>query len=234
MNNEESIFFWNPLGELASRAPKKWPRHARQLRAMWAAWVKDHYPSDEALQAAWGELRDGDRVNAEELWLMTPWELDGDGIRGPFAGLTRRAADCIRFLEEVQRTNFEKCARVIRSAGFRAVTITTGWVAGSGLLDAPNLWTDTTGSMIDRHDYFGGGEGRHGIVEGGIKWQSHLTRPGMGLFGHNLRVVEAKPFSLSEWTQSPPNRWKLEAAPLMAFYALGLQARRTLAPGARR
>lgn len=38
-----------------------------------------------------------------------------------------------------------------------------------------------------------------------------------------MKQVENKPFSITEWTQSPPNQWKLEAAPIMAFYAMGLQ-----------
>ena len=28
---------------------------------------------------------------------------------------------------------------------------------------------------------------------------------------------------MTEWTQSAPNQWKVECAPIMAFYGLGLQ-----------
>ena len=35
--------------------------------------------------------------------------------------------------------------------------------------------------------------------------------------------VENRPFSCTEWTQLAPNRYKLEAAPLFAFYGMGLQ-----------
>ncbi len=38
-----------------------------------------------------------------------------------------------------------------------------------------------------------------------------------------MKQVGSKPFSITEWTQSAPNQWKVEAAPLMAFYGLGLQ-----------
>jgi hypothetical protein len=38
-----------------------------------------------------------------------------------------------------------------------------------------------------------------------------------------MKQVEGKPFSVTEWTQLPPNQWKLEAAPLVAFYGFGLQ-----------
>ena len=222
MNNEESIFFWNPLGDLAD-GNKKWPKHAQQLRENFAAWVKARYQTNDALAAAWGALKNGDAIDARELRLMSPWELDGDGIRGPFAGQTRRAGDVLRFLAEMQRANHAACEKAIRGAGFRGVTIATAWQAGSGLGELPNLWTDTAADMIDRHDYFGGGAGHHGIAEGRVDWPSHLTRPGLGIFSRNLRVVENRPFGMTEWSQSPPNRWKLECAPLMAFYALGLQ-----------
>jgi hypothetical protein len=38
-----------------------------------------------------------------------------------------------------------------------------------------------------------------------------------------MRQVEGMPFSVSEWTVGPPNEWKFECAPLVAFYGMGLQ-----------
>jgi hypothetical protein len=73
MNNEDSIFFWNPLGWLAEG--KKMPRHSKLLRERFAAWVKAKYKTDDALKAAWGELRGGDSVSAGELAIMSPWHL---------------------------------------------------------------------------------------------------------------------------------------------------------------
>src|SRR5439155_19919253 len=49
-----------------------------------------------------------------------------------------------------------------------------------------------------------------------------LFRSG-GLLATGLYQVEGRPFSLSEWSQMPPNQWKAEAAPLIAFYGMGLQ-----------
>lgn len=222
MQNEDSIFFWNPLGELASDRPKKWPAHAKQLRETFAAWVKAKYKTDDALKTAWGTLKEGDSVAAKELWLMTPWELDGQGARGRFAGQNQRAGDVIAFLAELQRAEFEGCEKAMRATGFKGVTMTTAWQVGGSATDAANTWTDTVGGMIDRHNYAGGGEGGHGIKEGKVNNESHLGKPGGGIFTVGMKQVETKPFAISEWTQSAPNQWKIEAAPIMAFYALGL------------
>lgn len=222
MQNEDSIFFWNPLSELAN--PKgKWPEHTRLLKQHFAAWTKARYRTDEALKTAWGALKNGDSVNATELALMNPWELDGPGPRGPFAGQTKRAGDFIECLAEMQKAFFRSGEKTIRDAGFKGVTITTAWQSGGAASDAANTWTDTVGGMIDRHNYAGGGAGGHGITEGKVDNFSHLKAPGSGIFTTGMKQVEGKPFSMTEWTQCPPNQWKVECAPIMAFYGLGLQ-----------
>jgi hypothetical protein len=223
MQNEDSIFFWNPLNVLADAEPKKWPLHARQLRQWFAAWVKNKYKTDAALSAAWTTLKAGDSINAAELRLMTPWELAGAGPQGLFSGNKKRAGDCIEFLADLQRQEFENCELVIRGAGFKGVTMTTAWQVGGAASESANIWTDTVGGMIDRHNYTGGGAGGHGITEGKVNNESHLAHPGGGIFSIAMKQVESKPFSITEWTQSAPNQWKAEAAPIMAFYGLGLQ-----------
>jgi hypothetical protein len=81
---------------------------------------------------------------------------------------------------------------------------------------------DTVGTMIDRHNYGGGGEGGHGIKEGKVNNESHLGSRQRDLT-IGMKQVETKPFSVSEWTQSAPNQWKVEAAPIFAFYGMALQ-----------
>lgn len=223
MQNEDSIFFWNPLGDLADSKPKKWQAHARQLRQMFATWVKKNYSSDTELKKAWGALKHGDSVKADELRIMSPWELTGDGPRGAFAGQTQRAADCIRFLAELQKSQFESMEKAIRSTGYKAIVMTTAWQVGGAATEAANLWTDSVGTMIDRHNYSGGGAGGHGIADGNVKNTSHLGNPGGGIFSMGMKQVESLPFCVTEWTQSAPNQWKIESAPIMAFYGLGLQ-----------
>lgn len=221
MNNEDSIFFWNPLGWLAEG--KRMPKHSKQLRERFATWVQAKYKDQAALAAAWGPLKAGDSITATELALMSPWELPGEGPRGTFSGSSRRAGDYIQFLAELQRQNFAASEQAMRTAGFRGVSVTTGWQVGGAATEAANIWTDCVASMIDRHNYAGGGAGHHGITEGEVRNASHLATPGGGIFSLGMKQVEDKPFSITEWTQSPPNQWKMEAAPIMAFYGMGLQ-----------
>jgi hypothetical protein len=222
MQNEDSIFFWNPLGEL-SKQDGKWQKHGQLLRRRFAAWVKAKYRAEEALTAAWGSRDPRDSISASELPLMGPWELAGAGPRGPFTNLTRRAGDFIQCMAEMQREFFTSGEKTIHDAGFKGVTMTTAWQVGGAASEAANTWTDTVGGMIDRHNYAGGGAGGHGIAEGKVDNFSHLKAPGSGIFTTAMKQVENKPFSMTEWTQSAPNQWKLESAPLMAFYGLGLQ-----------
>jgi len=219
--NEDCIFFWNPLNQLSSADSKTWPLHAKMLRQRFAAWVKERYKTDEAVKQAWGRFNES--LSAGELQLMGPYELDAAGIRGKFAGQTKRGGDQIRFMTEMQRGLYEQTEKAVRATGFKAQTVTTNWLGGSALVDQANIYTDTIGSMIDRHNYAGGGAGGHGIHEGGIYADSHLGRPGKYLFSIGFKQVGDKPFSLSEWTMCPPNQWKVEAAPITAFYGMGLQ-----------
>jgi hypothetical protein len=222
MQNEDSIFFWNPLGDLASEKPKQFPLHAKRLREKFAAWARERYKTDEALQEAWGNLN-GESLSKRELALMGPWEIDSSGIRGRFAGQFKRAGDEIEFLTKHQESHYRLCEIAITKTGYRAQIITTNWLAGSPVMDQANIYTDTVGTMIDRHNYAGGGAGGHGIAEGQVFAGSHLGKPGQELFSIAFKQVEGKPFSMTEWTMCPPNQWKLEAAPIMAFYGMGLQ-----------
>jgi hypothetical protein len=86
-----------------------------------------------------------------------------------------------------------------------------------------NLYADTAADMIDRHNYYGGGDGRHRLVEGKVSNQTHLEKPGTGLLSLALFQCEDRPFGVSEWSMMPPAPYKAEAAPLYAFYGMGLQ-----------
>lgn len=221
IQNEDCVFFHDPLNEL--RTGKKWPLHSRALRRDWCAWALARYRTADALKAAWGKFMPGDRPEAGELELMGAYHFGGAGPVYEFAGQTRRAGDFIRFLAERQRDFYERRVRELRNAGFQGVVITTAWKAGGPAADPANLWCDTAGSLVDRHNYFGGGAGGHGIAAGAVNNGSHLTHPGGGLLAIGLYQVADRPFGVTEWTQLPPNPWKAEAAPLIAFYGMGLQ-----------
>ena len=221
MQNEDSVFFHNPLSSLASLDCKT-PLHAKLLRQKWAVWVKAKYVTDDAVEKAWGKL-DGESLANGELALMAPWELGMTGPEGKFKGQLKRAGDYIEFLHALTRGLYVDCEKVIRGTGYKSLTITTNWLAGNASSDFANIEADTVGSMIDRHNYAGGGAGGHNVGEGGVYADSHLGKPGQYLFSIGLKQVGDKPFSMTEWTMCPPNQWKHECAPLFAFYGMALQ-----------
>ena len=140
----------------------------------------------------------------------------------------KRLGDFIRFLAELQRGYYQRREKELRDLGYRGLTVTTAWKAGGPAADPANLWCDDALDMIDRHNYFGGvvdpERGGHAMFNGAaFRHESHLDRPGSGLFAVGRYQVEDKPFAVTEWTSKPPNEWKAEAAPLFAFYGMGLQ-----------
>ncbi len=221
IRNEDSIFWHAPLNDLASG--KAFPKHGARLRGRWAEWLKTRYRTNGKLKEAWGAgMRLGDSLDNAAMGIYGAWEMDGGGPRQN-QNERRRMGDFIRFLAEAQREGYERREKALRSFGCKAMTVTTAWRAGGPAADPANLWTDDAMEMIDRHNYTGGGDGGHGVKEGKVKNETHLSTPGGGLLAVGLYQVEDKPFSITEWTQLPPNQWKAEAAPLIAFYGLGLQ-----------
>jgi hypothetical protein len=221
IRNEDSIFWHYPLNDLAQG--QKFPRHTARLKERWAAWLKARYGTDEKLKEAWGAgARPGDSLSNPSMGIYAAWEMRADGP-AQNKREARRMGDWIRFLAEAQRAGYEERERRLRALGFKAVTVTTAWRAGEAAADPANLWCDDAMDMIDRHNYFGGGEGGHSVAEGKVHAETHLARPGSGILSSGLYQVEDKPFSMTEWTQLPPNPWKAEAAPLVAFYGMGLQ-----------
>ena len=56
-----------------------------------------------------------------------------------------------------------------------------------------------------------------------VKNDPMIMNPGSGLLSTGLQQVTDRPFSFSEWISLVPNEWTAEAAPLVAFYGMGLQ-----------
>lgn len=221
IRNEDSIFWHYPLNELVSG--KLAPKHGARLKARWADWLKARYGTDEKLKAAWGDsFRSGDGLSNAAMAGYQAWEMGPDG---PSMNKRekKRMGDWIRFLAEEQRAGYERREKALRGIGFKAVSVTTAWRAGGAAADPANTWSDAAMGMIDRHNYAGGGEGGHGVKEGKVNAETHMGTPGGGLLAVGLYAVEGKPYSITEWTQLPPNPWKAEAAPLIAFYGMGLQ-----------
>jgi len=131
--------------------------------------------------------------------------------------------DFIRFLAELQLDYYERRQQRLRELGYKAVTVTTAWKAGGPAASAGNLWTDDAMDAIDRHNYFGGGAGGHNITTGSVSNDTHMNKAGRGILSSGFWQVEDRPFIMTEWTQKPPNQWKAEISPLLAFYGMGLQ-----------
>jgi hypothetical protein len=221
VRNEDSIFWHYPLNDLVTG--KLAPKHAARLRARWADWLKARYGTDEKLKEVWGAgLRGGDGLSNASMAGYAGWEMGPDGPTQNKREV-RRMGDWIRFLAEEQRAGYERREKALRAAGFKAVTVSTAWRAGGPAADPANTWSDDAMGMIDRHNYLGGGDGGHSVKEGKVHAETHMGTPGGGLLSVGLYQVEDKPFSITEWTQLPPNPWKAEAAPLIAFYGMGLQ-----------
>ena len=210
VHNEDCVFFHWPLNALAKG---EMPRHAQLLRRMFCQWARERYLTDQALRRAWGTR---ETLSKGELALHGAWQLKGTKP-------DQRMGDFIRFLTEVQRDFYERRERAVRDLGFKGVTVTTAWRSGGPAAGAANLYCDTAMDMIDRHNYFGGGAGGHGIAVGKVNNATHLSQPGGGILAVGMYQVEDRPFAVSEWTQLPPNQWKAEIAPLFAFYGMGLQ-----------
>ncbi|MHC4500920.1 MAG: beta-galactosidase, partial [Planctomycetota bacterium] len=224
VHNEDCIFWHAPLNDLASYNNGRLDRHAAILGTMWMNWVKDRYSNDTNLRAAWGNgWRSGDSVNNPTMKMYGAWEMDGDGPRSNKNREKKRMGDFIRFLAEFQRDYYERRAQRLRELGYKAVTVTTAWKAGGPAASAANLWADDAMDAIDRHNYFGGGAGGHGITAGSVSNDTHMNKAGRAILSSGFWQVEDKPFIMTEWTQKPPNQWKAELAPLFAFYGMGLQ-----------
>jgi len=218
--NESNVFF-HTLNVLRG---DKYPLFAKAVRRMFFQFVKDKYGDQAAVARAWSNRWDrGDNWESGELGLMGAYHWGSDGPLHEFRGQQRRAGDYIEFLARLQRDYYARREAEVRSAGFRGVTVTTAWKSGGPAASMANLYADTAADMIDRHNYFGGGAGRHVIVEGDASNQSHLDQPGRGLLSLALFQMGDRPFGISEWSMMPPAPFKAEAAPLYAFYGMGLQ-----------
>ncbi len=217
--NESNLFF-HTINNLRAG---KMPVYAKFTRRKFFEFIKKKYGSKAKVATAWGNKWDkNDNWDAGELGLMGAYHWGQDGPKYEYKGQLRRCGDFIEFLADCQRRYYERRYRELRAIGFKGILVTTAW-KGVGAASLANLYCDNVGDQIDRHNYFGGGAGGHRITEGKVKNATHLSQPGRGLLNLGLSQVANKPFAVSEWSMMPPAPWKAEAAPLYAFYGMGLQ-----------
>jgi hypothetical protein len=220
-HNEDCVFWFAPLNDLATGT--KYPLHTAQMKQQWMTWLAAKYGTDAALKAAWGSgWRTGDSITNPNMGIYGAWEMTATGP-AQNSHEKARMGDFIEYLAQTQEGYYAQRNSQLRALGYKAVTVSTAWMAGGPAAAAANLWADDAMSAIDRHAYSGGGAGSWQITTGAVNDTTALANPGTGILASGLFQVEDKPFIMTEWDQSPPNQWKAEMAPLFAFYGMGLQ-----------
>jgi len=222
LQNEDNIF-WGALEE----SLKHTPQYRALLCQLFSDWLKKKYGSQEKLVAAWGgdALEPGENITEGTVyprpnhhWYKAEFEAaekEGRPIR-------RHYLDKARFLYEKQIEFYNRFVEAIRATGYKGPIVASCWQAGTGITHFYNLHADYRAGIVDRHNYFGGGQG-HNIKQGEFRNKAMVSSPGSGLLSTGLQAVKDRPFALSEWMELSPTEWIAEGAPIIAVYGMGLQ-----------
>jgi hypothetical protein len=222
LQNEDNIF-WSAI----EATLKQTPTYRALLCRKFSAWLAQKYQTQEALALAWqGEgLAQGESLAKQNIYPspnhgLFSWEYEqATKNQKP---VKRHILDKITFLYEEQAKFYHRFVAAIRATGYRGTIVGSCWQAGTGISHLYNLYADYQVGIIDRHNYFGGGQG-HQLKPGKFDNGSMLAEVGSGLYGTGLQQVSDRPFALSEWMSLIPNEWTAESAPLLAAYGMGLQ-----------
>lgn len=220
--NEQSIFFYTSMAPLKASETLR-----RQVGERFSDWLRGRYGNHDGLLNAWGTealdsfAPDGfpggehlDRRNV--LPLGNPWYWDPAQLTGSQSFRKQRLLDTLRFLYTLQCEAYDRYVAAVREAGYAGEILGSNWQAGRAYSHFANLHSDARVGMIDRHNYFGGGEGRFNAG-------SMLARAGSGSLSSGLQQVDDLPFMLSEWIHVFPNEWGVEGPAIIGAYGLGLQ-----------
>jgi hypothetical protein len=219
--NEDNIF-WGAIEMSLQQAPT----YKRLLSRQFSQWLKAKYGSQSALEAAWGKgnLKPGETLEEETIFPQPSHQMFSREYQTALSEnrpMATHVLDKIRFLYERQLDFYQRFETAVRATGYKGVLVGSCWQAGSGPSHFYNLYSDNAVGMVDRHNYFGA-EG-HRMQEGKVTNHAMISQPGSGLLSTGLQDVADRPFSFSEWMSKVPNEWTAEAAPLIAFYGMGLQ-----------
>jgi len=222
LQNEDNIF-WGAIEESLKQAPT----YRSLLEKKFSRWLREKYGSQSRLEQAWQGKGLDNNANLDEediypnpshQYFTTEWtKAEKNGTAVP-----PHVADRAAFLFEEQSKFYSKFVKAIRETGYKGVIISSCWQAGSGVSHYYNLYSDYLTGAIDRHNYFGGGEG-HSMHPGKFDNKSMIADPGSGLLSTGLQQVKDRPFQISEWMSLIPNEWTAESSPLIAVYGMGLQ-----------
>lgn len=228
LQNEDDVFF-----PTTNDALLRSPTYKAELCRDFSAWLVRRYKDDAGLRRAWGDaaldawpdFQKGESLAARTVFPICHfWWYSREGLAnqtvGVLKGNPRRLHDMSAYLHEVQNRFYDRFVRAIRATGYRGAIVASCWQAGDGLSHYQNLRSDARAGLVDRHNYFGGGDSPMRV--GTFDARSQLSRPGAGILGTGLQQVEGRPFSVSEWTTVQPNEWVAESPFLFAAYGMGL------------
>jgi len=222
--NEQSILFHTSLLPL-----KQSPTIRASAAQRFSAWLGKKYGSQAALLAAWGKpafdcfaaegfVTDGEQIDKGNIVPVgNPWFWDPEQLAGTQTFRRQRLLDTLQFLYELQCAANDRYVAAVRQAGYAGEILGSNWQAGRAYSHYANLFSDARVGLIDRHDYFGGGEA------GKIADASMLAVPGSGLLSAGMQQVADRPFMLSEWIHVAPTEWGVEGPAIIGAYGLGLQ-----------
>lgn len=220
--NEDNIF-WSAI----ERSLEQAPTYRKLLCKKFSDWLTSKYGSQDSLLKAWNNegVKKGEHLDLKNVYPQPNHGLFSHEYEQAIAEsrpVKKHILDKAAFLYEEQMKFYRKFEKAVRETGYKGPLVASCWQAGTGLAHLLNLHADYQIGVIDRHNYFGGGEG-HSLKPGPFSNESMLKLPGSGLYGTGLQQVSDRPFVLSEWMSLIPNEWTAESAPLLAIYGMGLQ-----------
>ncbi len=222
LQNEDNIF-WSAIEETL----KQTPAYRALLCKKFSVWLKEKYGTQENLLRAWNNegLPKGESLQRQNIYPIPNhgyFTYENDKADDAAKPVPISVTDRATFLYEEQLKFYQRFTKAIRATGYKGVIVASCWQAGSGLTHLYNLHTDYMAGAIDRHNYFGGGEG-HQLKTGKFDNTAMLTHPGSGLLSTGFQQVNNRPFQVSEWMELIPTEWVAESAPIIAIYGMGLQ-----------
>ncbi len=224
LQNEDNAFW------VAGEMLQHMPGYKHDLAAAFCDWLRIKYTDETALLAAWGPAGLNlwpDYATGESLARNTIYPVPDRRLYQPAiiaaSPAPQRLLDCLQFLFERQLAFYQRFVAAIRATGYRGEIVASNWIADDGLPHYYNLLSDHLVGAIDRHNYFGSSGHRIAPGEPFGATRSELALDDLGLISVGLAQTADRPFSLSEWSNKPPNEWVAEGPPLVAFYGMGLQ-----------
>lgn len=216
--NEDSLFFWT-FNDKAVPDPQ-----LKEIESQFGTWLNSKYKGlDKALSAWNGQNVPRDAFSAGRAGFRPLWSIANER--------SLRDQDTARFLEETQRTFYERSSQYLRELGFKGLITASNWITASPeVLGALEKLSYTDGDFIDRHGYFGcanGGEASEWSIRDGhtyvdrsaLKFESEeLGKPALFVHPAMDPQYDGKPSMISETTWNRPNRYRGEAPLYYAVY----------------